>query len=114
METYISKLYKHAVQTMLKAEMDEHLGYKKHDPVGKNTGNSRNGSSGKTLKTDIGDIPLDKITIDIFGIWGERIITETLIGERKHEFSLSDRPSGVYFIRVITDDKSETLKIIKQ
>jgi putative transposase len=59
LESYISKLYKHAVQTMLKAEMDEHLGYKKHDPEGKNTGNSRNGSSGKTLKTDIGDIPLD-------------------------------------------------------
>lgn len=59
LESYISKLYKHAVQTMLKAEMDEHLGYKKHDPIGNNTGNSRNGSSGKTLKTDIGDIPLD-------------------------------------------------------
>jgi putative transposase len=59
LEAYISKLYKHAVQTMLKAEMDEHLGYKKHDPVGNHTGNSRNGSSGKTLKTDIGDIPLD-------------------------------------------------------
>ena len=54
LEAYISKLYKHAVQTMLKAEMDEHLGYKKHDPEGKNTGNS-----GKTLKTDVGDIPLD-------------------------------------------------------
>lgn len=34
LESYISKLYKHAVQTKLKAEMDEHLRYKKHDPVG--------------------------------------------------------------------------------
>ena len=59
LETYISRLYKQAVQTMLKAEMDEHLGYKKHDPVGNNTGNSRNGNTLKTLKTDIGDIPLD-------------------------------------------------------
>ena len=59
LEDYISKLYKHAVQTMLKAEMDEHLGYKKHDQAGKNTGNSRNGTSSKTLKTNIGDIPLD-------------------------------------------------------
>ena len=59
LEAYISKLYKHAVQTMLKGEMDEHLGYKKHDPAGKNTGNSRNGTSSKTLKTNIGDIPLD-------------------------------------------------------
>ena len=59
LEAYISKLYKHAVQTMLKAEMDEHLGYKKHDPSGNNSGNSRNGTSLKTLKTDIGDIPLN-------------------------------------------------------
>lgn len=59
LETYIGKLYKHAVQTMLKAEMDEHLGYKKHDPAGNNSGNSRNGKSAKTLKTDIGDIPLE-------------------------------------------------------
>jgi len=36
LEAYISKLYKHAVQTMLKAEMDEHLGYKKHETIGKN------------------------------------------------------------------------------
>lgn len=59
LESYISKLYKHAVQSMLKAELDEHLGYKKHDPSGNNSGNSRNGSSSKTLKTNIGDIPLD-------------------------------------------------------
>lgn len=59
LDSYISKLYKHAVQTMLKAEMDEHLGYKKHDSTGKNSGNNRNGTSAKTLKTDIGDIPLD-------------------------------------------------------
>lgn len=59
LDSYISKLYKQAVQTMLKAEMDEHLGYKKHEPAGNNTGNSRNGISAKTLKTDIGNIPLD-------------------------------------------------------
>ena len=59
LENYISKLYKQAVQSMLRAELDEHLGYKKHDPSGNNTGNSRNGTSAKTLKTDIGDIPLD-------------------------------------------------------
>ena len=57
---------------------------------------------------------VDKITVDIYGIWGEKILTETLIGERKHKFSLSDMPSGVYFIRVITGDKAETVKIVKQ
>jgi hypothetical protein len=65
LEAYIPKLFKHAVQTMLKAEMDEHLGYKKHDTVGKNTGNNRNGSSGKTLKTDIVDFLLDVPRVDV-------------------------------------------------
>ena len=61
-----------------------------------------------------GDAPVDKVTVDFYGMWGEKILSKILNGEGKHEFSLSDRPSGVYFIRVITDDKSETIKIIKQ
>ena len=39
--------------------MDGHLGYKKHNKLGENSGNSRNGYSNKTLKTNIGDIPLE-------------------------------------------------------
>ena len=61
-----------------------------------------------------GETPADKITVDVYGIWGEKVLTTTLNGERKHEFSLSDKPSGVYFIHVVTGDKTETLKIIKQ
>jgi transposase-like protein len=43
----------------LEAEINEHLGYPKHDPAGKNSGNSRNGFSRKTLKTNLGEVPLD-------------------------------------------------------
>jgi len=31
------------LQTMLEAEMTEHVGYEKHDPLGRGSGNSRNG-----------------------------------------------------------------------
>jgi len=55
-ENYLGEVYKEAVQHMLKAEMDEHLGYEKHQPEGRNSGNSRNGFSKKTLKTTAGDI----------------------------------------------------------
>jgi transposase-like protein len=58
-EDFFTKLYKQGVEALLKAEMEEHLGYKKHDPKGKNSGNNRNGTSGKTLKTNLGEIPLD-------------------------------------------------------
>jgi len=58
-ESYFQELYKQGVEALLKAEIDEHLGYPKHDPSGNNSGNSRNGFSKKTLKTNLGEVPLD-------------------------------------------------------
>lgn len=54
----IKKLIKSSLEGMLDAELTEHLGYEKHSVEGKNTGNSRNGSSKKTLKNDNGEIDL--------------------------------------------------------
>ena len=59
LDDFFTNLYKQAVESMLKAEMEEHLGYKKNEKTLGRKGNSRNGYSGKTLKTNIGDIPLD-------------------------------------------------------
>ena len=43
---------KTVIETALDEEMSEHLGYDKHEPVGRNRGNSRNGKRSKTLLTD--------------------------------------------------------------
>ena len=59
LEDFFRDLYKEGVQQMLKAEMDEHLGYEKHSPKGINSGNSRNGTNKKTLKTSVGDVPIE-------------------------------------------------------
>lgn len=40
------------LETALDGEMEEHLGYQKHDVAGRGTGNSRNGSRTKTVLTD--------------------------------------------------------------
>ena len=58
-EDYFQTLYKKGVEALLNAEIKEHLGYSKHEPAGRNTGNSRNGYSKKILKTNLGDIPLE-------------------------------------------------------
>ena len=52
------KLLKMTVEKSLNCEMDEHLGYEKHAFSGKNTGNSRNGHSKKTLKGDFGEVTI--------------------------------------------------------
>ena len=47
----LKQLTKDLVERMLQAEMTNHLGYEKHATEGRNSGNSRNGTGGKTLKT---------------------------------------------------------------
>jgi Transposase, Mutator family len=44
----LARLTKVVVESALEGEMDDHLGYGKHDPVGRNGGNSRNGVRPKT------------------------------------------------------------------
>ena len=53
------QLVKMTVEAALGAELEEHLGYSKHDPAGRGTGNSRNGSSSKRLKGDHGEVGIE-------------------------------------------------------
>lgn len=57
---FFQTLFKQGVEEMLKAELDEHLGYEKHSPEGHHSGNSRNGFSKKKVKTEsVGDMVLN-------------------------------------------------------
>jgi putative transposase len=55
----LNQLTKRVLETALEEEMSEHLGYDKHDPVGRNLGNSRNGVRSKTVLTEIGPVQID-------------------------------------------------------
>jgi transposase-like protein len=58
-EGLLKQLTAALVGKALSAEMTEHLGYEKHEPAGRGSGNSRNGTSDKTLKTESGEMPTD-------------------------------------------------------
>ena len=47
------------IEQILEAEMQEHLGYKKHEAKGKNSGNNRNGYSTKKLVGTFGEAEID-------------------------------------------------------
>ena len=55
----LNQLTKRVLETALEEEMAEHLGYDKHDPVGRNLGNSRNGVRSKTVLTEIGPVEIE-------------------------------------------------------
>src|ERR1039457_6151284 len=60
----LQRLTKIVLEGALEGEMDAHLGYARHDPAGRDGGNSRNGRRAKTVLTDIGpagvEVPRDR------------------------------------------------------
>jgi len=63
-QALLKNLFKGTVESMLEAEMEEHLGYEKNSVLGNNSGNSRNGYGKKTIKTELGEteisVPRDR------------------------------------------------------
>ena len=55
----LKQLTKALLERALSAEMAQHLGYGKHDPVGYKSGNSRNGTSAKTVTGEFGEIKVE-------------------------------------------------------
>ena len=59
----IQELFKETIAEFMEngpdAELDEELGYSRYDYKNKNTDNSRNGHSSKTLKTSFGEVDID-------------------------------------------------------
>jgi putative transposase len=55
----IPGLIKAALERGLQAELGDHLGYDKGDPAASLFANSRNGTTPKTLASQVGDVPLD-------------------------------------------------------
>lgn len=54
----LKQLTKAILERALESELTHQLGYSKNSPVGKNSGNSRNGKGSKKLKTDHGELSI--------------------------------------------------------
>ena len=69
----LKQLTKKLVERALEAEMAEHLGHGRNEPVSNPTGNTRNGKSKKTLKGEFGELPIE-IPRDRHGSFAPQII----------------------------------------
>ncbi len=52
--------------------------------------------------------------VEIFGMFGKCVMREMVSGQNRYELSLGSMPAGVYILHLISGNKSETFKIIKQ
>lgn len=57
---FLPEMIKAVLERGMDAELTSHLGYDRGDRVGHGSGNSRNGTTPKTVGTEIGDITLDQ------------------------------------------------------
>src|SRR5207237_8323292 len=55
----LKQLTKVLTERAMNAEMSDHLGYQKHAPEGRGSGNNRNGSSSKKVQGDFGAVEIE-------------------------------------------------------
>src|SRR5215212_10838500 len=56
---FLPELVARVLERGMGAELSDHLGYDRGDPAGRGSANSRNGSTPKTLRTEVGDVPIE-------------------------------------------------------
>ena len=103
----LKQFIKRVLERAMKVELTQHLGYEKHDLAGHNSGDSRNGTSGKTLKGDFGEMEIE-VPRDRNGTFEPQIV-------RKHQTRLDgfdDKILSMYARGMTTRDIQAHLKKI--
>ena len=104
-QNMLKDLLGETLQDMLESEMDEHLGYSKYDYRNKETEDSRNGYSAKTVTSSMGPIELD-IPRDRNGEFEPQIV-------KKHQTDIStieDQVLSMYAKGMTTREISKHLQ----
>ena len=94
----LGKLTKMVIEGALEGELDDHLGYGKHDPEGRDGGNSRNGRRAKTVLTDTGpveiSVPRDR----------DSSFEPKIVAKRQRRLTEADSSVPVIFITGVDDE----------
>jgi putative transposase len=101
----LKQLTKALIERAMNAELTHHLGYEKHSPTGRGSGNSRNGKTRKKLKGDFGEIEIE-VPRDRKGEFEPQIV-----GKHERRFDgFDDKILSMYSRGMSTRDIQEHLK----
>ena len=71
-----------------------------------------NPTSGNFTILRKGEFTGNAIRIEVYTMNGRSVLTETMAGE-KLEMRFTDMAPGLYFVKVITPETTETIKLVK-
>ncbi len=72
-----------------------------------------NPTSGNFTLVQKGDRKFGDVKVEVYGMHGAKVLVSKMIGEKQHEFVTSQLPVGIYFVKVVADDYTETIKLVK-
>jgi putative transposase len=101
----MKSMFKDVLQEALEAEMDSQLGYDKYDISEKQTPNSRNGYSKKTVKSELGTVQLN-IPRDRNGEFEPKILPKY----QRNITGIEDKIMALYAAGMTTRDIAEQVK----
>ena len=101
----MKEMFRDVLQETLEAEMDSQLGYDKYDISEKQTPNSRNGYSKKTVKSELGEVELN-IPRDRNGEFEPQIIPKY----QRNITGIEDKIIALYAAGMTTRDISDQIK----
>jgi hypothetical protein len=71
-----------------------------------------NPTSGVFTIEQRGDLTSGQVKVEVLGTLGGKILSNEFQGQRKHEVSIKGNLPGIYFVRISTGEKVQTVKII--
>ena len=72
-----------------------------------------NPTNGNFTLEQKGEKLYEKVEVEVYGMRGEQVLSGELTNVKKHEFSISGFPVGLYFVKVVAGEHMETIKLIK-
>jgi len=102
---YLKDIFRDVIQELLEAELEVNLGYSKEDPSKKNTDNSRNGYSSKTLKSEFGEVEI-QVPRDRKGEFQPKIIPKY----QRNVTGIEDKVISLYASGMSTRDISKQVE----
>ncbi len=67
----------------------------------------------ETITIDVSNLPQQEFNVALYNMQGALIRSQKMVASQHNNLSLSDQPSGIYFLRLIWDNGYRTIKIIK-
>jgi transposase-like protein len=104
-EGIFARLFSQTLETMLEAELSEHLGYERYEAKGRNSGNNRNGKRPRKVRTSVGDT-LIQVPRDRNGEYQPRLLEK----HQANSNEIEEKIIALYAKGVSTRDIQETLQ----